>query len=372
MNKKHITYFILYLVILLISLQSFSTYRFVLPPLVILVALHFKYSQKVLIISLALVVFFIINITSGVMINDLAVDGVYVRSAIVSVILSGILWSIFSASDYSFQNMYVKAIEFSLVFNSVFFFIQFILLYSIDYHLDMTLIIMGIEGRISGPPIADFVLWRPSGLTFEPGSYATYIAPLLFLSYLYRKQVTKLHLVVLFTFALSISLYAYLFIFLFFLSASATIIKNNKFFLLMLIMSLLVFSGFVYEYLSWRFFSGRSDLSLNVRFESVDFILNADFLRIFTGSFFGFNDCDCLIRDTSLLFNLFYTFGFLGIVIPISLLVYVNNYVSRILLLAIFLSKIPMFAPIFWFFMFGICILGRRAHENSIHTRRGF
>lgn len=351
--------------VLLISLQSFSTYKFILPVAIVIFMLSCKRKIKTILLSLIFLIFIIYYTLPGVVVYSFEFDMAYFRSTLVGIIAVGLFWASY---NYKNKEIFSQAISFALFVNVSFLFLQGFLLYGSGYHLDFTGPLTGHESRVIGPPLFSFRLWRPSGLTFEPGTYATYITPLLFLSYkLSDFKVNKLHLITVISLLFTLSVFAIIFAFSFIIIAYWQVLKNSKIIKVITLPILMAIVYVVYQYISWRFFSGRQDISLGVKLYAFNFLLEQDITRVLTGSFYSFNDCQCLVRDTSLLFNFFFTFGVLGIVFFVILIFSVKGFKTKMMLFVMFLSKMPLFAPILWFFLIGMIV---RDDENYICNSR--
>lgn len=347
---------LLVFVVVFTSLQSLTPYRFIVPALIMMLAI--SKSKNILIFRMDLftafvgLVFFTYYFFYGALKRSDLIAWDYLRSSFVGVFLFCTLY-LSLGYDKHYKNYILKAIDYALMVNIVFFIVQFIGLYLFSYHLDYTGLLFDIPSRVTGPPIGEFALWRPSGLTFEPGTYATYLMPLLYLSYIYSGyKIRKVHLLGLSTLALSLSVFAYIFITLFLFSG---FVKKKNFFSLknFFIVSFfsLPFYYFYNEYLSWRFMGQREDVSLSEKFLPIEFWLNQDVWRQFFGSGFGVNDSLLLVRDTSLAFNLIFTFGFFGFLLICFLFFISKGKAKKVLLAGFLLSKMPLFAPIFWMFL---------------------
>lgn len=359
---------IFYCSVLLISLQSFSTYKFLpfflitLGPLVYSLGVR----RELLISTVAISAFAVAYTLPGVSIHTQAFDAPYFRSALIGIIFCGFIWSL-CAGNRKLTSLMIKAIRFALFVNVTFFFLQLILLYAAGFHLDLVRLVTGIESRIEGPPLSfGFKLWRPSGLTFEPGTYVTYMAPLLFLTHLSRGKIDRLQIATLVSFILSLSVFGIIFVAIYMFVVSWSIFRKSKIAILVLSLFVVAVSALIYQYISWRFFSGRVDVSLQTKLHAVQFWLSSTDQRKVLGSFFSYNDCGCLVRDSSLAFNLLFTLGIFGLLFISSWLAFAKGWKTKCFVGAILLSKIPIFSPIFWFFLFGSLCFRRFLSEDSL------
>lgn len=357
-------------IFILISLQSFSTYRLVLPLALVLVCFSFRH-MRLGVQELGWGAFVVCGVLVHALLlgyNDSAiVDLAYLRSAVAGVLITTILALYWRQKPDSLQT----GIDFALALNVLFLLIQALLLYLKGIKIDPTGSLLGIPARMDGPPLWGITLWRPSGFTFEPGTYATYVMPLLYFSYYLRGGASWLHWLSVLSLLATFSVFAIVFALIFLVVIFAKqLSKHRKLAIIFAVLMIVTILPAINEYVQWRFFSGRQDVSLLTKLVPLEFWIEQPFLRQLLGSGFGVNDCGCLVRDTSLLFNILFTFGVFGMTF---VLLFVWKLRSSFLLLVFaagfFISKMPMFSPLFWVCLAIFLLLPsldiRRAHSSN-------
>ncbi len=248
--------------------------------------------------------------------------------------------------------LFVKAIEFVLIFHLILWFIQFIGLYLANYHIDYLEMIVGKESRAYPKHIAGMILHRPTGLSNEPGGYAIDTVILLYASYIIKEKLTRLHILVITSYFLSLTLFGMIFGFLLVLIEMAKKIKKitATHIILFLFVLLPIFILFLL-YISFRLEDGNNG-SLIMKLQSIFWLFEQDIYRILLGSGFGINDFGGLIADTSIYFNLFFTFGIFGIVFYLLLIFLLRkSFLHQALLSIYFLGKTKLYFMSFWFFL---------------------
>jgi MFS family permease len=247
----------------------------------------------------------------------------------------------------------VKAIEIVLIIHVVLWVVQTIGLYIANYHIDYLQMLLDKESRAYPKHIAGFVLQRPTGLSNEPGGYAIDTVILLYTSYIIKGRLTKLHIWTILSYFLSFTLFGMIFgFFLIFVHIVIRGIKKIKvyhiFIFSFIIVPMLILSSL---YVAFRLEDGNNG-SFLMKIQPIIWLYEQDIYRILLGSGFGINDFGGLIADTSIYFNLFFTFGILGILFYFILLFLLRkSFLHKALLTIFFLGKTKLYFMSLWFFL---------------------
>ena len=245
-------------------------------------------------------------------------------------------------------NVLIKVIEIILWIHLIFWVIQFIGLYLFNYQLDILYLITEKVSRAYPKIIGGFTLHRPTGLSNEPGGYAIDTVILLFASYIVNNRLTKLHILVIISYFLSLTLFGILFGFSLLLINTLRNLNKLKLIHIILIIPIITL---IFLYIGFRTEDGN-DGSLIMKIAPIIWLFQQDIYRILVGSGLGINDFGGLIADTSIFFNLFFTFGIFGIFFYLFLIFSLRkSFIHKILLSNYFLGKTKLYFVSFWFFL---------------------
>ncbi|WP_318456154.1 hypothetical protein [Photobacterium leiognathi] len=369
-KKNHkISFFLSSVFVFLLFLQNLGTYKIIFPLLVIffIISISFKndikISAKSFWITITLIIYLTVDIGISVY-HAYPIDISYIRSLYVSFFVF-----LFTVNFYENKlSLLGTAIDFVLWISVSVWVYQFISLYATGTAIDPIGIITGIPARMESPPYLPFKLWRPAGLTWEPGTYATFMSLLLYSSYLINKKVKIIYVLTVLTFFLSLSVFAVIFGAIFICAISKEYLLKNKLVLILFLFFILLFVDLVFkDYILYRFVDSKTDdKSLLIKQYAVHYWINQDIYRQLFGSRFSHNDCNCLVRDSTLFFNMIYTFGVSGFVIMLTFIKKMSySITSTLFILSIFISKMMIFSPLIWF-AFGVFYLVKGEYENKV------
>jgi len=361
-SNLRITFFLTSLYIFLVFLQDIASYRFVILFILVFTCIYlfsqikwYLVSSKFILIFLSFFIFITID-----MMNSYLANKELVIPEIISLYFSMLMFFVMYLVLKNKYTILLQSINIILFVSTTFFFLQLLIYKVSGIYIDPIGYITGVPARNyfeSGS--LNFI--RATGLTMEPGNYGTYTMVLLYASYLLHRKLKWLYIYVLISLLLTFSIFSIIFITGFLIILLKKRIKRN--YIATFMIGLLAFSLmylFFSDYVLYRFFSDNEDGSLRIKLYAIYYIYDADWFRIFMGSGFAHNDCNCLIADSSMFFSMFYTFGFISIIIFI-IYFYMIRFDSDAIILSIFLllSKILLFFPIFWVYLLSV-IISRR------------
>lgn len=245
-----------------------------------------------------------------------------------------------------------KAIEIILWIHLIIWFIQFLGLYAFNYQLDILQLITEKASRAYPKIISGITLHRPTGLSNEPGGYAIDTVVLLYASYIIRGKLTRLHILTVLSYFLSLTLFGMIFgFFLILLHITKGIKKIKSYHIFIFIFILIPVFVLFSLYIGFRLEDGNNG-SLLMKLQPIMWLYEQDIYRILLGSGFGINDFGGLVADTSIYFNLFFTFGVFGILFYFILMFLLRkSFIHKALLSIFFLGKTKLYFMSFWFFL---------------------
>jgi len=251
------------------------------------------------------------------------------------------------------RDIFNYAVKVALVIHVSFWIIQVFSLYAFSYHIDPILLFKGYKQRIWGPELFGITIHRASGFANEPSGYAITVAPLIYLYYLYQQKITKLISLSLLTMILTFSPLSWILVFgfLFFVAFQKGNLSLKGAIKTFILLSPLLY--LITEYLLWRFGDGE-DASLGVRQNAINWLVMQDETRQLLGSGFGLNDYGGLVADTSVYFNLFFTYGIFSVIFFIFPLVLTKRDFRKVsYIYVLFLAKYHFYFLILWFLFAG-------------------
>lgn len=350
--------------VFLVTLTNYTPFI----PIAIVVALillvkRVSFSKVEIALYLSLMFAFSIDMTRAFYSSFYEVDVRHIVALLFSVSVFFILLSVYKKErDVTIFNYAVKV---ALIIHVSFWIVQVFFLYGFSYHIDPIEYFIGYEQRIWGPKLFGVTIYRASGFANEPSGYAITIAPLIYLLFLFKKRIDKWTILALLTMILTFSPLAWILVFGFFIFV---ILQKKSFSLKGVLKTTVLLSPILYlvlEYLLWRFADGK-DASLSVRQYAVSWWMSQNEFRQLIGSGFGVNDCGCLVADSSLYFNLFFTYGVFSL--PFFIL---PLFLGRWKIGATFYIYVLMFAKyhfyflILWFFLAGARINIKCSSSNN-------
>jgi hypothetical protein len=270
----------------------------------------------------------------------------------------------------------LKIICMLIFVHSFVFFTQFILFYVFSIDLDPVSIFSEAEqtgwgGLQEHGALGKFR--RLGGLYKEPGTFATFVAPLVGVLFLKSKSkiydfISYLGITAVF---LTFSMYAWIFcIFLF-----AMKFYQKKYIIFWAPIFLYVLVQIALPYIQYRFFDSSSAIGIDFRIEMISNIIDFN-ISGFTYLFFGTGlftlespfPLEAAINDVGLIFYIMLTGGIFGLLL---IVIFVFSAVWRLKIPGIFLgfmilsSKISLTAPMFW-----VIILLIRHASHPIDTTK--
>ncbi len=273
---------------------------------------------------------------------------------------------IFYFNIFSYLNI-SKILEIFLCIHVVAFYIQFFCHYILNLNIDYIVHFTGEEQRTYGDGLYIILgeLYRSTGLFIEPGTYVSFIAPIIALYSKYFKFLKFSFYIYFFSLATLVLSFStlgliYFLIILFF-------IPFNRFLKLILFLGAITTS---FSYYVWRFidkvnFGGGSGLDSRIGF--IEYIYSS-IMNSYFNLFFGSgllttdNNINFAVNDSSLLVYIFFSSGIFGLLFFIinKLIIYKKIPGSnKIALIILLLSKIPIYAP-FYPLLISIIILDKK------------
>lgn len=353
--------------ILLVFLATLTNYTPFIPIIFLLTVIIFikKISFKVseLLIYLSLLVAALVDFMRVATSSFQDIEYNHIIALWFSITFFFLLLTIYK-KEYN-RDIFNYAVKVALVIHVSFWIIQVFSLYAFSYHIDPILLFKGYEQRIWGPELFGITIYRASGFANEPSGYAIGIAPLIYLYNIYQKKITKLISLSLLTMILTFSPLSWILVFGF---LGFVFIQKDNFSVKKLFKTLIILSPLLYliiEYIMWRFGDGE-DASLDVRTRAIDWLFSQNEVRQLFGSGFGINDYGGLIADSTLYFNLFFTYGIFSTIFfffPLFLTKWDLKKASYIYIL--FLAKYHFYFIILWFLFAGTKINTIKKEKSS-------
>lgn len=362
-----------------VSLQSYYSYEYNLPILSIFFVISlfaisiffFKKENIFKVSNLAFMMFQITLLSIFWLFLGIAFSGEMQDINTKRMLFLAIFFILIFIADKSFNYVSVRKLCFwFLILHILPFYLQFFSFYLFNYHIDFLSFYNGESQRVFDGEfklLSSYEHIRPSGLFVEPGTYATFVAPIVALfgrwSILSKKEliVYSLGLISMF---LSFSLYGIIFGLIVILFNSSLNIKHKVLFSLGAIAS-------TSSYLYWRFYlkgqgldqdlSGfqiRSD-GLNSLYQTIfsdvhTLIFGDSVLRTENSEFYSIGNDVGLYLYLIQYFGLFFI-AFLTILFLKHYFFKFDSY-SKIAIIIVFLSKQSIFAPFFILTLFAIFI----------------
>ena len=359
------------LIVFLATLQSFYNYNIglaVFPvssfALIILLGFQTNFSifrKKIFVFLVIILMVTMYGFIIGLL-NSFANVRIQSSIAYVMGILSFIVFHKLYSNSY---NHIIKIVKLVLSMHVLFYFTQVLLYFLFSFHLDLIVLFSGEPQRIFGGYLLGKEMIRMSGLFVEPGTYSATILPLMYLHYITTKRVDILFSASVVTIILTFSASAYvvLSVFLLFVFFSSNKAKAIPLFVLVLI-----FAGVIgKEYVTERFLD-QQDSSLISKLNAIQEFVEYDMVRISTGSGLGVIDCNgCIINDQSIFFYVFFTFGFIGIILIFAMLGMIKGH-SLMLTMAfvlMMLSKLSLTHLVFWIYLSLFVIVSENGQIDS-------
>lgn len=265
-----------------------------------------------------------------------------------------------------------RILDFYLIIHISGFYLQFLFHYILNINVDYIYYLTGEEQRTYGDGVIIPILgelYRASGFYIEPGTYATFLAPVIAIySRYYNISILSKFIFILALISLFISFSIFGFIFFIIIIIFNPLI-NIKFKFTLLIVLILG----AYNYIIWRFID-KVNLGGGSGFElRIDFLMNM--YHIFSGNIinlmFGVgllsadNSLNLAINDSTLLLYILYSCGIIGFL----LFIYTHYLIFRnsdrgckLAIIILLLSKFPIFAP-FYSLLMGLIYYNSRARR---------
>lgn len=254
---------------------------------------------------------------------------------------------------YAIKNIddVIKGLKIALCFFSIIIIIQTISHYFL-FDIDFYKIFGGSEPQRA----YDGSLYRPGAVFLEPGTYGTFVGPLVILYCYISKKFDKYIFLALSGLFLTFSTFAH-----FYFIISILILFKDKIFSSIRNFCLFLFPSFILLipallYTYKRFSTMSLDAgTISKKIYAWDFLINQNWDRIIWGIGIGHNDCGCLYADTGLIFSTFFILGIYSIILVIFVVVLAKkkNALSPLLLIPLF-TKIEFHHPLLWFYIFTV------------------
>ena len=355
--------------IFLVSLQSYYFYSVGAPLfsifgvfflLVISLYTEKSFLSRLGIITILLFLFYPLVLIWSLLTVFLHVDEISAKRLISFIIM---ISSAFAAS-YVINNYNVKSmIKPYLFYHSMFLIIQLLMFYIFHINIDFIEPITGETQRTIGssfqlPIIGSFI--RPSGLFNEPGTFATYYAPVLalFSKWNLNEKNDKYYLLMgLLCLIATFSVYAIIFALLIILTSRMFTLRHKLF--LLSVLTVITSSFLTYRFIQRTTLGLNSGLEFRITYFNrfIEFLANDLISLIFGHGILASESkiiIDNPINDVGLIFYLLFYLGPIISLLIISLLIYISfkrGVPSLVCIVIILLSKISIFSPIFIFFI---------------------
>ena len=272
---------------------------------------------------------------------------------------------------YRRKELLVKSIDNALILFVGVWFLQLTVYYISGEYLDFLKIFTGVEQRYQAyfmlPGGLDLI--RPTSVFNEPGTYAMGTLPLLILSYLDKRKMTKLHLFILLSYFFSLSLFAMISASLFSLIVLTSklkfdkkILMSKKFIFLVILLTAIIL--IVQSYLDFRFNSTVNNRQLDLRANVVSQWQFSREKEIILGQGVGQTVIPVgILADTSLLFKIIFEYGILSI--PFFIFIFYFSWgLPAFFLLVILLTKMSYLYYVFWFYLAAVYIIDKEKENH--------
>ena len=265
----------------------------------------------------------------------------------------------------------IKSINIALTIFVSLWFLQLTTYYITGEYIDLLKPINGVEQRYQayfmgsggGPNII-----RPTSVFNEPGTYAMTTLPLLILSYIDKRKITKLHIFTLVSYFASFSLFAMISATLF-----SLIIMMEQFEFKMNKKNIWIFTIFIFistivgiglkTYFEVRFVTEGNTGALDLRGNIINYWFSLNSLSIIFGQGFAQTIFPLsVVDDTSLGFKLLYEYGVFSFPLFI-LMFYLSWGLPVFMLFLILLTKMSYMYYIFWFYFAALYIIHKKGSQ---------
>jgi len=251
------------------------------------------------------------------------------------------------------KELLFKSIDYALIVIVSLWYLQLATFYITGNYLDLLEPLIGQPQRYQAyfASNIDFII-RPTSLFTEPGTYAVNTFPLLVLSYLHHRKMTKVQLFTLISYFASFSLFAIIIATLFIMVAEFSRFKwqlSRKNIIMFTLLALILIG--VERYIYFRFILENNVGAVGLRESVIQYWLSLDSMGILFGQgnaqthFLNYT-----IDDTSFFFKLIYEYGILSIPFFI-VLIYLFWGLPLFFLFILLLTKLTYLLYIFWFFL---------------------
>jgi len=317
-----------------------------------------KYIYTTLILISIFLLWGLVNITIYENYND-AISTNFIKVSFLGFIILMFLFLFYGQRP----KLLLKSIEYALWILVGLWFMQFIVYYTTGEYIDLLEPIAGEfrKQRYQAYWIKDALpldLIRPTSIFIEPGTYAVHTLPLLMLSYIVRREIITLHMLVLFSYFASISLFAITVGTLFILVTQLSTFKfklNKKNIFLFLFFIILI--GFVTQYLYYRFVLQGGTDQVSYREDVIGYWLNQDSLGFLLGQGAAQVSVErVMVEDASFLFMLLFEYGLFALPYLI-LLLYLSWGLPVAFLMIILITKLNYTLYTVWFYIAALTIL---------------
>lgn len=355
---------LIFILIFLLSLESFGIYRLLITiPLVLYYIIKLDYTKLVLYTYIIISLLITIDVALLVFSSESLLHYEYFVGAIFGNLFRYILvmLSCFMLYDIQKHNpkCFYKAVYYVLVIHVSVFFFQLILYNISGYYFDPISLFTNYEQRYTSAIYGDIGTIRATGLFIEPSTYSAYVGALLVIYISKNRELNFLILSVILSFFLSFSTAAIVMsslIVCFYIWQMKGLTKKVVFLLFSL-----VFGIYSLQYQFSRFeSSGVLDSgTFSARIDYINLLINSKWDNIVFGS--GFFDLDPVIfnyiiknettaiNDSSLFVYIFIRTGLVGLILYLIFLAFVfrRDFFIGGLLSAISLTKINLESCVF-------------------------
>ena len=247
-----------------------------------------------------------------------------------------------------------------LAIHCFFFYLQFFGYFIFDIYIDY-LGLVGLESRNFGGtftlPVVNKMM-RASGPFNEPGTYATFIAPVVAISIRYMRHSDSKLLPYAALLSLSLTFSTFGFVFSMIILAFSPIKKSLK------IVATTIFSVFSVPYIYWKFvIRSQEGVSTAISFREEFINATIEAMGELRGVFHGYGGFSAVpfdfsaggaVNDSGLIFTMLYYFGLIPtvfFVVPLFIFAVLRGGAAVSTTLIVFISKINFFAVILPFYL---------------------
>ena len=273
------------------------------------------------------------------------------------------------------KKLLAKSIDYALIAIVSLWFIQLIGYYVTGHYLDVLEPIAGADRaqRYEAYFIQSVLpinIIRPTSIFIEPGTYAVSTFPLLALSYLFHKRLTKLHIFVLASYFGTLSFFAWIISTLFIVTVGLANmeLKLTKKNLIIILIAIIAVVG-IYEYYTFRFVTQHGTKAIALREQVFHYWFAQDSSGMLLGQGFAntiFSN-RAVLEDVSFVVNVLFQYGIFAIPF-FALLIYISWGLPVLFLGIILLTKLHPQIYVVWFYFAALHLIQLQRKELKHHS----